>query len=120
MISERVHAEAAQTPDNTKPEGVKGCQACAASGARIRTRSATGLLLPKAAANLAGLVKIEGQLLGRPRMLLPPKLDQQRGKKPSDHQQVMNDGVVARAQGDQQPLPRQSGLAVMDMQRTLP
>lgn len=52
--------------------------------------------------------------------MLPPKLEQPGGEKTSDDAQVMNDGVVAGAQGDQQPLPRPAGLAVMDMERTPP
>lgn len=59
---------------------------------------------------------MEGHLLGGPRVLLPPELEQQGGELTPDRAQMMDHGVVARAKGDQQPLPGQSGPAMMHMQ----
>jgi hypothetical protein len=48
-------------------------------------------------------------------MLLPPELSEKRGQKPVKDLKLMDQGVVPRAESDEQLLPGDARFAVVDM-----
>src|ERR1035441_68507 len=61
------------------------------------------------------LAKIKHKLLGGAGMLLPPELGEKRGKKPVEDLKPVNQGVVRRAEGDEQLFAGDAGPAVVDV-----
>jgi hypothetical protein len=50
-------------------------------------------------------------------MLLPPELGEKRGKKPVEDLKPVNQGVVRRAEGDEQLFAGDAGPAVVDVEK---